>query len=615
MPVKFGISFTRRTLNQANALVNIYLDGTIQVSTGGTEMGQGLNTKIRQLVADEFALPLEAVRVMPASTEKNNNTSPTAASASTDLNGTAALRACETLKEPARRGGRAPFRLGRRRNRAFADAHPLRARGRASTFAGPASRLDFRELVRLAYEERVDLGARGFYATPGVDFNRETGRGNPFLYFTNGAAVSEVVIDRLTGELAVTRVDILMDLGRSLNPAIDRGQVIGGFVQGMGWVTTEELLYSETGELLSHSPNNYKIPSVECMPARLPGRLPRESRQPDQPARQQGRGRAAVCAGDQRLGGRQVRRSSSLVAGPLAGPVLPGHQRGDLETSAREIDDVEDRPTRDTVTGRRMWRTKSVPEPKSEEEFMSLAIAKAREGIAAGQSPFGAIIVRGGEVVAATHNTVWRDTDPTAHAEVNCIRSAARALEADRPERLRDVFDMRALPDVPGRDPLGEDRSRRLRRDDRRRRDGRLLRAARRCQAPGRDGQEPAQGRERPACARSARELFELVEEDRPVRDVLSARSMFDARRRACRSVSERRSRARAECSRRSHPAPDPGRAGPGAGRPADHRRAGRQRLQSPRRAGRRGDRRRPDRRRGLLRVAGEPDHLGRRGW
>jgi len=130
----------------------------------------------------------------------------------------------------------------------------------------PGSRLEFRELVKLAYEERVDLGARGFYATPGVDFNRETGRGNPFLYFTSGAAVSEVMIDRLTGALTVTQVDILMDLGRSLNPDIDRGQVIGGFVQGMGWVTTEELLYSETGELLSHSPNNYKIPTVECMP-------------------------------------------------------------------------------------------------------------------------------------------------------------------------------------------------------------------------------------------------------------------------------------------------------------------------------------------------------------
>jgi xanthine dehydrogenase large subunit len=126
--------------------------------------------------------------------------------------------------------------------------------------------LGFAELVALAYEERVDLGARGFYATPGVDFNRETGRGNPFLYFTNGAAVSEVVIDRLTGELMVTRVDILIDIGRSLNPAVDRGQVIGGFVQGMGWVTTEELLYSKDGELQSDSPNNYKIPNVECLP-------------------------------------------------------------------------------------------------------------------------------------------------------------------------------------------------------------------------------------------------------------------------------------------------------------------------------------------------------------
>ena len=264
-PVKFGISFTRRALNQANALLNIYLDGTIQISTGGTEMGQGLNTKIRQIVAAEFAVPLASVRVMPASTEKNNNTSPTAASASTDLNGTAALRAAEVLKG----------RLAEVAARHFASStdgiepSPTHIRfndGGVCDIRRRGSHLDFRELVKLAYEERVDLGARGFYKTPGVDFNRETGRGNPFLYFTNGAAVSEVVIDRLTGELTVTRVDILMDLGKSFNPDIDRGQVIGGFVQGMGWVTTEELLYSETGELLSHSPNNYKIPGVESMP-------------------------------------------------------------------------------------------------------------------------------------------------------------------------------------------------------------------------------------------------------------------------------------------------------------------------------------------------------------
>jgi xanthine dehydrogenase molybdopterin binding subunit/xanthine dehydrogenase small subunit len=267
-PVKFGISFTRRTLNQANALVNIYLDGTVQVSTGGTEMGQGLYTKIRQIVAAVLAVPIDFVQVMPASTEKNNNTSPTAASASTDLNGTAALYAAEVLKG----------RLGEVAARHFAstadgiEPSPTHVRfdvSGVSDVRRPASRLKFPELVKLAYEERVDLGARGFYATPGVDFNRETGRGNPFLYFTNGAAVSEVIIDRLTGELTVARVDILMDLGKSLHPEIDRGQVIGAFVQGMGWVTTEELLYSETGELLSHSPNNYKIPGIEGMPRDL----------------------------------------------------------------------------------------------------------------------------------------------------------------------------------------------------------------------------------------------------------------------------------------------------------------------------------------------------------
>jgi xanthine dehydrogenase molybdopterin binding subunit/xanthine dehydrogenase small subunit len=264
-PVKFGISFTRRALNQANAIVNIYKDGSIQVATGGTEMGQGLNTKLRQLVADQFSLPLEAVRVAAASTDKSNNTSPTAASASTDLNGTAVLRACETLKE----------RLTATAADHFASTEPGLSRSTACIrfdrshvydTRRSSRRLRFDQLVQLAYEDRVDLGARGFYATPGINFNRATGRGSPFLYFTNGAAVSEVVVDRLTGELTVTRVDILIDIGESLNPAIDRGQVIGGFVQAMGWATTEELLYSEAGDLLSHSPNNYKIPSIECLP-------------------------------------------------------------------------------------------------------------------------------------------------------------------------------------------------------------------------------------------------------------------------------------------------------------------------------------------------------------
>ncbi len=262
-PVKFGISFTRRTLNQGNALVNVFLDGSVQVSTGGTEMGQGLNIKIAQLVAAVFGLPVEAVRVMPTSTEKNINTSPTAASASTDLNGTAAVQAAESI---ARRLTEVAARL-------LADEGIEPSPQSIEFVAGdlvdrrhPARRVDFATVVKAAYEQRIDLGARGFYATPGVDFNRETGRGTPFLYFTNGAAVAEVVIDRFTGDVSVERVDLLMDIGRPLNAAIDRGQIIGGFVQGMGWVTTEALRYGPAGELWSDSATTYKIPNASDIP-------------------------------------------------------------------------------------------------------------------------------------------------------------------------------------------------------------------------------------------------------------------------------------------------------------------------------------------------------------
>jgi xanthine dehydrogenase large subunit len=264
-PVKFGISFTRRTLNQANALVNIFTDGSMQVSTGGTEMGQGLNTKIRQLVADQFGLPVEAVVLMPTSTEKNNNTSPTAASASTDLNGTAAVRACEMLRQ--RMADVAARRLASVEEGLEASSQHVRfEEGQVFDLRKPGVRLPFAQLVSLAYDQRVNLGERGFYATPGVDYNRETGKGNPFLYYTNGAAVSEVVIDRFTGNVKVPRVDLLLDIGQSINPGIDRGQIIGGFVHGMGWVTTEDLRYSESGELLSHSPTTYKVPNVTDVP-------------------------------------------------------------------------------------------------------------------------------------------------------------------------------------------------------------------------------------------------------------------------------------------------------------------------------------------------------------
>jgi xanthine dehydrogenase large subunit len=262
-PVKFGISFTRRTMNQANALVNVFLDGTVQVSTGGTEMGQGLNTKLRQIAADQFGIRGDAVRIMETSTEKNHNTSPTAASASTDLNGAAVVRACEPIRD-----GLALVAAAMLADTGIEPAPEsmIFADGWVFDRRSPERRARFVEVVAQAYERRVDLGGRGFYATPGVDLNRETGRGTPFLYYTCGAAAAEVLIDPFTGELRVERVDLLMDLGRMINPAIDRGQVIGGFVQGMGWVTTEALLFGPDGSLWSDSATTYKIPNVTDVP-------------------------------------------------------------------------------------------------------------------------------------------------------------------------------------------------------------------------------------------------------------------------------------------------------------------------------------------------------------
>lgn len=261
VPVKFGISFVTSHLNQANALVNVYTDGTIQVSTGGTEMGQGLKTKIQQLVADAFGVDVSAVRVMPTSTEKNNNTSPTAASASADLNGAAALDACRQILRRLRPIAAAILAEGAIPKPS--GANRIRwGNGLVWDARQPERRIFFAQVVERAHRSRIDLGARGFYATPDVHFDPEAGRGTPFAYFTQGAAVAEVSLDRLTGELRVLRVDILMDIGRSINPGIDRGQIVGGFVQGQGWVTTEQVRYSESGQLLSDSATTYKIPAA-----------------------------------------------------------------------------------------------------------------------------------------------------------------------------------------------------------------------------------------------------------------------------------------------------------------------------------------------------------------
>lgn len=263
--VKFGISFTTRFLNQGNALVNVFFDGTVQVSTGATEMGQGVNTKIRQLVADEFGLPIEHVTVLSTSTDRSINTSPTAASAGTDLNGAAAVRGAAIVRE----------RIAEFAAKVFAaadgslDADPSRivfAGGWVYDSRRPNLKKPFGEVTGMARRERIDLGARGFYATPDLDFDPVTCKGNAFFYYTTGAAVAEVVIDRWTGALRIDRVDLLMDIGQMINPGIDRGQVIGGFVQGMGWCTSELLVYNERGELLSYSPTTYKVPGIDDMP-------------------------------------------------------------------------------------------------------------------------------------------------------------------------------------------------------------------------------------------------------------------------------------------------------------------------------------------------------------
>jgi len=240
-PLKFGISFNVVHLNQAGALVHVYTDGSVLVNHGGTEMGQGLNTKVAQVVAHELGVDLARVRCTATDTHKVANTSATAASTGSDLNGKAAQDAASKI---------------RRRLDAFAATLP------------DGAALGFDELVAKAYLARVQLWSDGFYATPGLSWDRARLQGNPFYYFAYGAAVSEVVVDTLTGEWKPLRVDVLHDAGRSLNPAIDIGQVEGGFIQGMGWLTMEELVWHpKTGLLLTHAPSTYKIPTAnDCPP-------------------------------------------------------------------------------------------------------------------------------------------------------------------------------------------------------------------------------------------------------------------------------------------------------------------------------------------------------------
>ena len=255
-PVKFGISFTATLFNQAGALVHVYLDGSVMVNHGGTEMGQGLHTKVAQIVADELGVPLAKVRVSASDTSKIPNASATAASAGTDLNGRAAQ-----------------FAAARVRDNLAAFVGGLDGVGAGAVqFAGgqvitPKTTRSFEDVVAMAYANRIQLWSDGFYRTPKIHYDKTTLTGRPFYYFAYGAACTEVAIDTLTGESRVLKVDILHDVGRSINPALDIGQIEGGYVQGMGWLTTEELVWNAQGALVTHAPSTYKIPTAGDVPA------------------------------------------------------------------------------------------------------------------------------------------------------------------------------------------------------------------------------------------------------------------------------------------------------------------------------------------------------------
>jgi xanthine dehydrogenase large subunit len=254
-PVKFGISFTATLFNQAGALVHVYTDGSVQVNHGGTEMGQGLHTKIAQIVADELGVPFHKVLATASDTSKVPNASATAASAGTDLNGRAAQFAARHVRDNL-----AAFVCGLD----ACGAGAIKFKG-GQVYSPKATR-SFEEVVGMAYANRIQLWSDGFYRTPKIHYDKTTLTGRPFYYFAYGAACTEVVIDTLTGESKVLKVDILHDVGQSINPAIDIGQIEGGFVQGMGWLTTEQLVWNDKGVLSTHAPSTYKIPTAGDVP-------------------------------------------------------------------------------------------------------------------------------------------------------------------------------------------------------------------------------------------------------------------------------------------------------------------------------------------------------------
>ena len=254
-PVKFGISFTVKFLNQAGALIHIYTDGSIHLNHGGTEMGQGLLVKVAQVVASEFQVPLSAIQITATRTDKVPNTSATAASSGSDLNAAAAQIAAKTIKKKLISFAAEYFQTS-----------PQSIYFENAMLVAGSKKIPFNEFILLAYENRIALSSTGFYTTPKIYFDEKEAKGRPFFYFSYGVAVSEVIVDILTGEYQILRVDILHDVGNSINPAMDLGQVEGGFIQGLGWLTTEELSWNENGKLHTAGPDTYKIPTIGNLP-------------------------------------------------------------------------------------------------------------------------------------------------------------------------------------------------------------------------------------------------------------------------------------------------------------------------------------------------------------
>lgn len=258
-PVKFGISFTTIHLNQAGALVHIYTDGSVHMNHGGIEMGQGTHTKIAQLVANSFGLTYEKVQISSTNTSKVPNTSASAASSTTDLNGAATLNAVSKIKSNLNNFIKKKYKI-------FSKTEPLYKNG--NIYIGNRI-FNFEQIIKEAYLSRISLSSSGFYSTPKINFDKKTFKGRPFYYFCYGAAVTEVTIDTFTGESVLDRVDILHDVGNAINPALERGQIEGGFVQGQGWLTMEEVVWDKSGKIKTYSPSTYKIPAINDIPKKF----------------------------------------------------------------------------------------------------------------------------------------------------------------------------------------------------------------------------------------------------------------------------------------------------------------------------------------------------------